>query len=74
MSCPYGIATQDGKLRKRLNIEEGAARVANFIKAATAEVKSIARICGKNAVQKLDREDLAALDQELSRITKIKMA
>lgn len=73
-NCPYGIATQDGKLRKRLNIEKSAVKVANFITAATEEVKSIARICGKNALHKLDREDLAALDPELSRITNIQMA
>lgn len=65
---------QDGKLRKRLNIEKSAVKVANFITAATEEVKSIARICGKNALHKLDREDLAALDPELSRITNIQMA
>jgi glutamate synthase domain-containing protein 2 len=73
-SCPYGIATQDGKLRKRLDIKKGANRVANFITAATEEIKSIARSCGKKAVQDLDRDDLVSLDPELSRITGIPMA
>jgi len=73
-SCPYGIATQDGKLRKRLDVKKAAVRVANFIKAATEEVKSIARICGKASVHDLNRDDLVSLDQELSRITNIPMA
>jgi glutamate synthase domain-containing protein 2 len=73
-SCPYGIATQDKKLRKRLDVEQGAARVANFIAAATEEVKSIVRICGKSSIHDLDRDDLVSLDPELSRITNIPLA
>ena len=73
-SCPYGIATQDGKLRKRLDVKKSALRVANFINAATEEVKSIARICGKSSVHDLNRNDLVSLDRELSRITNIPMA
>lgn len=68
-NCPYGIATQDGKLRKRLNVEQGAVRVANFIKAATEEVKAISRSCGKTSIHDLNRKDLASLTPELSRIT-----
>lgn len=73
-SCPYGIATQDKKLRKRLDVKQGAAQVANFIAAATEEVKSIARICGKSSIHDLDRDDLVSLDPELSRITGIPLA
>jgi len=72
-NCPYGIATQDGKLRKRLDVEKGGRRVANFINAATEEVKSIARICGKTSIHDLGRDDLVALNPELSRITGIPM-
>lgn len=70
-NCPYGIATQDGKLRKRLNVEQGAVRVANFIRAATEEVKAISRSCGKTSIHDLSRDDLISLTPELSRITGI---
>lgn len=73
-NCPYGIATQDGKLRKRLDVQQAGTRVANFINAATEEVKSIARICGKSSIAGLSRNDLASLDPELFRITGIPMA
>lgn len=73
-NCPYGIATQDGKLRKRLDVQQAGTRVANFITAATEEVKSIARICGKSSVGDLNKDDLVSLDLELSRITGIQMA
>jgi glutamate synthase domain-containing protein 2 len=73
-NCPYGIATQDGRLRKRLDVQPAGTRVANFISAATEEVKSIARICGKYSINDLGRDDIVSLDPELSRITGIPMA
>jgi glutamate synthase domain-containing protein 2 len=73
-TCPYGIATQDPRLRARLNVEEKSRHVAYFINAATAELKSIARICGKDSIHDLDKTDLAALNPELSRITGVSPA
>lgn len=73
-NCPHGIATQNKKLRRRLDVEQGAARVARFIKAVTEDVQSIARSCGKAAVHDLDRTDLAALHPELARITGVEAA
>lgn len=73
-TCPYGIATQDPVLRKRLNVDEKAEAVANFISAATEEIKSIARICGKNNIHKLDRNDLASLTSKMARISDTNLA
>ncbi len=73
-TCPYGIATQDPNLRARLNVEEKAQQVANFINAATGEIRSVARICGKDNIHDLTKDDLAALDPELSRITGVPLA
>lgn len=68
-SCPFGIATQDPYLRTRLNVEEKAEAVANFIIAATNEIKEVARICGKNDINELNKTDLNALTGEIARIT-----
>ena len=73
-TCPYGIATQDTRLRKRLDVENAAQRIANFIRAATDEVKTIARICGKNDIHKLNKDDLRAINSELARVTGVEMA
>ncbi len=73
-NCPHGIATQDKRLRKRLNVEQGAARIARFIKATTEELQVIARSCGKNSVHALERKDLAALHPEMARITGVELA
>jgi len=73
-TCPYGIATQTKKLRKRLNVDKAAEKVANFIKAATHDIETITRICGKEDIHKLNRVDLKAIDPELSRITGVTLA
>lgn len=72
--CPFGIATQDSRLRARLNVDEKAVAVANFIGAATDEIKAVARICGKNDIHKIDRTDLVALTPEVARITGVNLA
>ena len=73
-NCPHGIATQDKKLRKRLDVEQGANRIARFIKATTEDLKSVARSCGRDSVHDLDRTDLAALYPELAQITGVEPA
>lgn len=73
-TCPYGIATQDPFLRTRLNVDDGAKKIANFILAATEEIKSIARICGKHSIHDLKKDDLVAINPELARITGVALA
>jgi glutamate synthase domain-containing protein 2 len=70
--CPVGIATQDENLRKKLNVEEAAKNVANFIKNCTEEIKMIAGACGEDNVHKLNKGHLRALYSEIAKITKVK--
>ena len=71
--CPVGITTQDPELMKRLDIDEAADRVANYLNALTLEVQLISRACGKWDVHDLGPEDLRALTLESSFITGIPM-
>jgi glutamate synthase domain-containing protein 2 len=45
--CPVGITTQDPELRKRLDVDEAAERVYNFLHTLTLEVQMLARACGR---------------------------
>jgi glutamate synthase domain-containing protein 2 len=72
--CPVGVTTQDPELMERLNIEEGAARVANLLRAMTLEIQMLARSCGKSDVHHLEPEDMAALTPEASAICAIPLA
>ena len=72
--CPVGITTQDPELMKRLDVDEAADRVFNFLQAMTMEMQMMARACGKNDVHDLEAEDLRALTLESSMITGIPLA
>ena len=69
--CPVGITTQDPELEKRLDLEGGARRVANFINSMTMEMTLLARSLGKGDVHSLEPEDLAALTIEASAMAQI---
>jgi len=69
--CPYGIGTQDPELRARLNIDEAAQRVANYIQAMVYEAIVLAKAAGKSKLRSLEREDLRSLTLEACAMTGI---
>ena len=69
--CPVGITTQDPELEKRLDPDEGAERVANFINSITMEAALLTRSLGKGNIHSLEPEDLAALTIEASAMARI---
>ena len=69
--CPVGITTQDPELEKRLDLDGGAERVANFINSMTMEMALLARSLGKSDVHSLEPEDMAALTIEASAMAQI---
>ena len=64
--CPKGITTQDPELRARLNIEEAAMGLENYLKASTEELEDFARLTGNDDVQKLSIADLCTTNSEIS--------
>ena len=72
--CPVGVTTQDPELRKRLNPDEAAVRVYNFLHTLTIECQMLARACGKTNVHSLEPEDLAALTAEASAMARVPLA
>ena len=69
--CPVGIATQDPELESRLDPDEGAQRVANFLNSMTMEMALLTRSLGKSDVHSLEPEDMAALTIEASAMAQI---
>ncbi|MBL4768749.1 MAG: FMN-binding glutamate synthase family protein [Rhodobacteraceae bacterium] len=72
--CPVGIATQDPLLRARLDPDEAAERVYNFLHTLTIEAQLFARACGKTNIHSLEPEDLAALTMEASAMAAVPLA
>ena len=69
--CPLGIATQDPALRSRLDVDKSAARVANFFRVSTDELKEFARLTGHDDVHGLSVDDLCTTNSEISNHTEI---
>ena len=72
--CPVGITTQDPELEARLDPQEGARRVRNYLTTLTLECQTLARACGKSHVHNLEPEDLAALTIEAAAMAGVPLA
>ena len=69
--CPVGIATQDPELRKRLDVETSAKKLANFFETTKYQLADFARICGRHSVHDLNLADIATTSDEISKHTAI---
>lgn len=70
---PMGIATQDPRLRRRLDVEVATRRIENLLKAMIKEMCMIAQLAGKTSPLNLEKEDLRALTVDASAITGVKL-
>ena len=57
-NCPVGIATQKEHLRKRLIIDESAARLEKFFGASVELMKVLSRACGHSHLNEFELSDL----------------
>lgn len=73
-NCPVGVATQNPELRKRLNIDAAAQRVANFLNVSLNELKTFARVTGNHSVHGLSVDNLITTDRDIAEYTGIQHA
>lgn len=69
--CPTGIATQDPKLRKRLNVDVSAKRLATFLQATTELMQVMARACGHHHLNQFNKDDISTWHKELAELAGI---
>ncbi|MSO92671.1 MAG: FMN-binding glutamate synthase family protein [Rhodospirillales bacterium] len=72
--CPVGVTTQDPELEKRLDPEQGARRVRNYLSTLVMEAQTLARACGKSHIHNLEPEDMVALTIEAAAMAGIPLA
>ena len=72
--CPAGIATQDPKLRKRLDVDVAAQRLSNYFMASVELMQVLARACGHDHLNKFNRNDITSWKKEISDLTGIDYA
>lgn len=70
-ACPIGAATQDPELRKRLQEDKAAKRLANYLNACKAELEMFGRITGHSNIHDLNVTDLKTTNREISEYTTI---
>ena len=70
--CPVGIATQDPRLRSRLDVELSAQRLTRFFKASVDLMVVLARACGHDRLADFCPDDLATLDREMAHLAGIR--
>jgi methylamine---glutamate N-methyltransferase subunit C len=68
-NCPAGIATQNLELRKRLDIDSSAQRLATFFDSSIELMKVMARACGHSRLDEFSLDDLATFDAKLAQLS-----
>jgi glutamate synthase domain-containing protein 2 len=69
--CPVGITSQDPELRARLQIDESARRLENYLRVCTEELATFARLTGNDDIHELASRDICTTNHEISRHTDI---
>lgn len=69
--CPAGIATQDPKLRARLDVDRGAERLARFLRSSVELMKVMARACGHDHLNGFENSDLASWNRTTAELAGI---
>jgi len=69
--CPAGIATQDPALRQRLDVDQSARQLANFLEASVDLIKVMARACGHEHINQFNKNDLTTWNRTLADLSGI---
>ncbi len=72
--CPAGIATQDPELRKRLNVQDGAERLARFFGASIELMSVLARACGHDNLSQFNADDITTWKREMADLSGVRYA
>ncbi|MEX2461852.1 MAG: FMN-binding glutamate synthase family protein [Paenibacillaceae bacterium] len=71
---PTEITFYSGKMKDQFNEEEAAHYLENFFLSFVEEMKTAVEALGKTSIQQVNIEDLVALDEVTSKITKVPLA
>ncbi len=72
--CPAGIATQDPELRKLVDVDAAAQRVARFFDSANKLMQVMARGCGHNHLNQFSKQDIETWHSEMAKLTGIEFS
>ena len=73
-NCPVGIATQKPELRKRLDVQVGAERLARYFGASVELMQVLARACGHSRLSDFTPNDITTWKREMADLSGIRFA
>ncbi|MDR9388920.1 MAG: glutamate synthase-related protein [Wenzhouxiangella sp.] len=73
-NCPSGIATQREDLRARINVQQSALQLAQFLATSTHLMQVMARACGHQQLSAFSRDDLTTWHHSVAELTGIQFA
>lgn len=73
-NCPVGVATQKPELRKRLNVQVSAEKLARFFGASVALMQVLARACGHSDLAHFTQRDITTWHREMADLSGIGFA
>lgn len=68
-NCPSGVATQKPELRKRLDVDTGAKRLARFLDASVKLMQVMARACGHDRLAAFRKSDLTTWKRSMAELS-----
>lgn len=73
-NCPAGIATQQGHLRAKLNVQRSAEQLARFFHASVELMQVMARACGHSHLSQFNLNDITTWKKDVADLTQIHYA
>ncbi len=73
-NCPAGVATQKPELRKRLDVQVSAERLARYFGASVELMQVLARACGHASLSDFRTDDLTTWKREISELSGLRFA
>ncbi|PRY24961.1 glutamate synthase domain-containing protein 2 [Aliiruegeria haliotis] len=73
-NCPAGIATQKPELRKRLDVQTGADRLARYFGASVELMQVLARACGHHSLSDFRQADIATWKRDMAELSGVRFA
>ena len=73
-NCPVGVATQKPELRKRLDVQVGAERLARYVGASVELMQVLARACGHDSLSHFTTKDITSWKREVADLSGVRFA
>lgn len=73
-NCPVGIATQKPELRKKLDVQIGAEKLARYFGASVELMQVLARACGHSRLSDLNADDITTWKREMADLSGVRFA